>query len=260
MEEGRIEQIESPEPAKKPGRSWFLLAWVAASVGGWFIGMLAWLAIGIVEWFSKETGSRVFYEQTLLTNESLYVCLSGFLACAMQGLFLRGRVLRAGRWVLASSVAWILAVPVLAAPLNSDTPHLLLLCVLAVFVGAMVGATQWLVVQGQASGAWRWILASAVGWGLFQVFALNYLLKDFHGVGFFEWASSELADPITCFLSPAGAAVAGVITGAALARCLRNPPSRPTNRRWMVLLVNAELVGVLWLLLLAAALAGLFNR
>jgi len=40
MEGGRIEPIESPEPAKKPRRSRFLLAWVGASIAGWIMGGL----------------------------------------------------------------------------------------------------------------------------------------------------------------------------------------------------------------------------
>ena len=165
----------------------------------------------------------------------------------MQGLVLRRRAPGVDDWVGPCSIAWVLAWPLLAAMWKPDpgifSGMLIGVGLALLAAGAMVGATQWLVIQRGVSGAWRWIVASAVGWGL--------------GVTLLPWCGIYVASEagghaglLGGLLLIAGGAVAGhAITGAALARGLREPPSRPVNRRRMVLLVD-----VLWLPLVVAAL------
>jgi hypothetical protein len=233
------------QPVKVPGKSRFLWAWVGASIGGSAIGLLLGLFLAIL---GANEGVSPVGRGILF---SIPVALAGLVACAMQALALRRRIRRPGFWALAGGGAWILAGPVLAVALwlglDVDTRALGVLVVagLALVAGAMVGATHWLVIQGQASGARRWVLAGAVGWPLGTVLPLV-------GASLAEWALwwDNTAALVGGLLLAVGGAVAGpTITGAALAHCLRRSPDRPANRRRAALVV-----GALWLLLVAGAL------
>jgi len=71
--------------------------WVVASVAASAVGAVVVLLVGLVD---TDAG--------LLVGVSLY----GLLAGALQWLVLKRQVARAGWWVLASSVAWLVAIPV----------------------------------------------------------------------------------------------------------------------------------------------------
>ena len=257
MEEGRKEQIESRKPAKTPGRSRFLLTWVAASSGGWIIGGLLGALLSYLVVVGGWGDPEFFFESDSLDSRayaalfSLPLALAGFMACAMQRLALRPHFPEVDGWVRASGVAWILAGPVVAASLglNPDSAELspIGFYVAPFIVGAMVGATQWLVAQGQASRVWLWIAASAVGWGLGAIPLVV-------GYGLVIEPERIVALVGGLLLIAIGLVAGPGITGLVLARCLREPPSRPVNRRRTTLLV-----GVLWLLLVVAALVILFR-
>jgi hypothetical protein len=210
-----------PGQAKPPGRFRFWVIWVVITAVGWImgtvLGFLLVVALGLDD-----------------IADVILAALAGFVACAMQALALLRRVPRAGHWVVASSVAWILVGVVTAAG-----SYALFMAGGTVFfvLGAMIGATQWLVVQRQASGVWLWLAVSAAGWGLGLI--LSWL-------GIYSLAGDDLVGALQVL---AGGVVAGPITGAALAYCLRKPSNRPADSRRMTLLV-----GVGWLLLVVWAL------
>jgi hypothetical protein len=101
--------------------------------------------------------------------ESMVAPAAGFTAGVLQALLLRRRGLPFGRWLLACGVAWTLSGVVLAGDSSECLRRYYLFCWLDEYlawpvVGAMVAATQWLVLRDRASRAWAWILAGAVGW------------------------------------------------------------------------------------------------
>ena len=161
--------------------------------------------------------------------------VGGAVVGLMQWLVLRRQVLQARWWVLASTVGWSLG---WAA---SETVYWLLLLwpvlwpiyeavgwVLCgpgmmgpagdVVVGVAVGTMQWLVLRRQVSGAYWWILASAIAWAvgqpLFRVvtIAMIFVLNS--------WAAFYVG----WFVGLAGTgALVGAITGIILVRSLKHP-------------------------------------
>jgi hypothetical protein len=115
------------------GVGWWILASVAAGYGIFlasFIGISESLSFGL---FLRFTG---------------VAALGGAVTGILQWLVLRGKVSRAGWWVLASTVGWALGMAVSRAiPLGVD-PELLVLIVAAAVMGAVTGgALVWLLRQ-----------------------------------------------------------------------------------------------------------------
>lgn len=57
------------------------------------------------------------------------------------------------KWIIATTLGWILAVAIF-----SGIPY--------IAAGFTLGILQWLVLQHRIRQAWRWILASAIGWAI----------------------------------------------------------------------------------------------
>lgn len=127
-------------------------------------------------------------------------------------LILRITLPRIGWWILATAigwrVAWQLARRLVPYPVTYlDIVRLLL--VLGVFIGAVVGVGQWLVIRTIVKRAWFWIIASVLGWaiGLFLGGTLVKTFDDFIIGSLFNF------DPR---LYGVAAAVAGIATAIAL--------------------------------------------
>ena len=255
MDDKQIGPIETPAPPGRPRRSRFLPAWVLASAAGWIAGLLlgALLFVGIViaGWgdpeflFESESTGRWVYGALY----SLPVALAGLGAAVAQVPVLRRHFPQVEGWGRHGATAWILAGPAIAAPwgLDIESGTLPVHGLAALAAGAMVGATLWLVIRAQASGAWRWILASGAASSLGAVTLVGLVLVA--GEGSVQGCTGGI------LLIAAGTLGAPALTGAVLDRCLRVPPSRPVSARRGVLLVSVP-----WLLLVLAGLTALFSQ
>jgi hypothetical protein len=91
----------------------------------------------------------------------------------MQWLILRRYMPRAGWWVLASTLGWILGFGILALAdkfaenlvTSAIQPEVSAL-VFFLAAGALVGILQWLVLRRHMLQAGWWVLANVVGWGI----------------------------------------------------------------------------------------------
>jgi hypothetical protein len=69
-------------------------------------------------------------------------------------------------WIMASTWGWLLG-------------GLILPGVTMIIAGVLVGAFQWLVLQGRLAHAWRWIVATSAGWIIGYLITLLMLPQEF---------------------------------------------------------------------------------
>jgi len=72
------------------------------------------------------------------------------------------------KWVIFSMLGWLIATILSMLPPNldtilSNTTFYIVWALLLLALGAVIGATQWLILRRYFSGAVRWIVASGVG-------------------------------------------------------------------------------------------------
>lgn len=124
---------------------------------------------------------------------------AGVGASVMQWPVLFGRIPKAWRWALASAVAWIAGSALLLATLPAGGQYLLG----GLILGPLMGVAQWLILRHEVSWAGWWIVISTMAW----ITGLT-LIPGILSTG----------------------ALAGAMTGAALALLARNPkPPRATE-------------------------------
>jgi len=175
----------------------FWLLWVLASTTG--LG-LAWSVGTVVSLSVSGEGAMA-----TLALAGVGWAVGGALLGAAQWYILRGRMSRAGWWVLASTPSFgvgMVVGPYVAEVLNG----VLSWAVWGGLWGVMLGAAQWLVLRRRVFRAGYWALASTVGAGTCGAV-----------LGFLHQAGVEGAN---LFL---GGALFGAITGGALVWLLRQP-------------------------------------
>jgi hypothetical protein len=160
----------------------FWLKWMIASALGSAAGVICWLALGAtLEAAGLESGSSSIVARTLIPG--LVGAAFGTPFGISQWLVLRGRVSRAGRWVLATALGYVVVFLFGAtaflqeAPVKLSAPQEIML---GAFLGAAVALPpsilQWLLVlRRQIFKAGWWVFASAVGWAL--GFAISFALR-----------------------------------------------------------------------------------
>jgi hypothetical protein len=188
----------------------FWLKWIIASALGSAAGVICWLALGAtLEVAGLESGSPSIVARTLIPG--VVGAAFGTPFGIAQWLVLRGRVGRAGRWVLATALGYIVvflfgatAFPQEASVELSAPQEIMLGAVLGAAVALPPSILQWLLVlRRQIFKAGWWVFACAVGWAL--GFAISFALR---------LAFGELT-----FI--AGPVIALALTGLAMVRLLR---------------------------------------
>ena len=169
------------------GVGWRLwIWWVLASVVGWGVG-------GVV---LGPVFSVVEPAFGLLVGGVAVGAMGGAALGVLQWLVLRGRLVRAGWWIVASTVGW--AVGGAAFGLVG---------------GVVTGVLQWLVLRRRLARAGWWIAASTVGWAIGPVIVL------FGGV--IGGMDAALIVLLVAVLWGIGGLVGGAITGVVLVWLLR---------------------------------------
>lgn len=136
-------------------------------------GAKLWLGWTGLTWLAF-VGSLLFIEVGERSDLSL---LEGGLGGALIGLaqwqMLRGHLLDAYRWLLASVLGWATLTLFHVGALGwmaPATPNLLLRGLLGLiyggYVGAGLGMAQWLAIRRQVSQAWRWVPLSSGAWAI----------------------------------------------------------------------------------------------
>ncbi len=191
----------------------FWLQWVLASTVGCFLGFLIVFILDMLTILIVEDVIESGVLVVLLSSSMLGAAL-GSVVSGMQWLVMRRHVSRAGRWVLASTAGFAVAVgggygtAVVAFGYSVGVGEAFVRVggtVVVALGGVVTGILQWLVLRAQVSRAGWWVLASTVGWGLSMavMVALGPYLAIFGGL--------------------VGGAVLGAITGGALVWLLRQP-------------------------------------
>lgn len=145
--------------------------------------------------------------------------LSGALVGAAQWVVLRSRVLRAGRWVLATAAA------VGIAHALGDGAPISLATSVAIAGGLALGAAQWLVLRHLGAGARWWIAGTFATWyvglagGLRAATALG--LMDLGGPA--GWAMQH------AFVGAVMGVLYGSVTGVVLVRLYPRGARRPAR-------------------------------
>jgi hypothetical protein len=235
------------KPRRKPGWGFWLL-WVFANAGGGIAGSVASFAVSItvgvvaaliLALVGMSTGENAFVNSVLSSVMLTTVFLAAFgtvLGAAIgftQWLMLRQHVHKAGWWVPASAVGWIIwclgiVIATALTQSNGTASEVRLandiIVIAAGAIGLTVGVSQWIVLRRRVRSSGWWILASIVGWAI-----IGYLLAT-QGVTI---VSGDHLDPgevnITTGLLVLVSGIAGAnamsstITGAVLVWLLRQP-------------------------------------
>ncbi len=106
--------------------------WMTSTTAGWLFGWLLWPAVALVT--------------------------AGVLAGAVQCAVLLHRIPKVWRWILASTVGWLAGVAVVLMAAGTGV-------FAGLVIGAVTGATQWLILRKEAHWAGWWIAISALAWG-----------------------------------------------------------------------------------------------
>jgi hypothetical protein len=183
-----------PEPPFTRVEWGFVLWWVLATTVGWLVGF------AICEAF------KAFLES--ITADGAVIGVSVGIA---QWLVLRGRIGRAGWWILATIVGFAIGKYV-GGVIAENVPGAVGLGLSGAAIGVSVGVTQWLVLRRHVIRAEWWILASVLAWTV--------------GGGIIG-AADEMEGGSAYLIGAAGAVIAGAITGASLAWLLRTRTDQP---------------------------------
>jgi len=222
--------------------SWrFWLLWVFSSGISFAFGTgVVTAALQIVS--NLENYQNIFYLAVVV----LGIVLLGFLPGAAQGLVLKRYFARTAEWILATTGGFALALlPAYLSyklfifviePIESLLTFWIVLMVLMVlngfFYGALTGTFQWLVLKAKVTGAAKWILANAVGWGvgmgigsMIATILSTLLLILFIGMEIVLHGWSDEAEPLlTLAFIIVGVAMgmfSAMITGSVMVRLLR---------------------------------------
>jgi hypothetical protein len=194
--------------------AWIIwILWVAASIVGFALSAAALRGSATI---LPENTPLIIAGTVFVLGRLLLPTLPAFL----HWLILRRLFARAGWWIPASVVGWLLAyIPLNMGIAGADTGQGFLFIseryvfgVACAVAGAVAGTMQWLVLRRWVSCAGWWVLASSISWvGAAWVFANLTRGADVH------------------FLlgGAASGSLSGAITGVVLVWLLRHP--RPAN-------------------------------
>ena len=176
----------------------FGLWWVVATSVGWLVGFAACEGLKAIEEF--------------LAHPPTDGAVIGVSIGMMQWLVLKRRINRAGWWILASILGFAVGkalgdaiAPTVSGAMGSGLA--------GAVIGASLGTAQWLVLRRHVAQAGWWLVASLLAWAVGSII-----------IGAVDEAAG--GPPGAAYvIGAAGAAVAGVITGATLVWLLRLPPA-----------------------------------
>jgi len=168
----------------------FGLRWVLATTVGWVVGF------AICEAFEAFLGPFTVVEGAVI----------GISVGIGQWLVLKGRINRAGWWILASIIGF--AVGKAVGDAFAHVSGAVGMGLTGAAIGASVGIAQWFVLRRHVVRAEWWVLASVLAWAV--------------GGGIIRGEEAGGWPTETAYvIGAAGAAVAGAMTGASLVWLLR---------------------------------------
>jgi hypothetical protein len=180
------------------------LRWVLATTVGWLVGFA--ICEAVVKPF--------VYSLTHFQSDGAVIGISIGIG---QSLVLKSRINRTRWWILASIIGFGIGKDV-GDMVAQAVPGAIGSALEGLAIGASLGLAQWLVLRRHVPEARWWILASAIAWAVGWAIIASVDIEATDG-------SIGLAYVIGAI----GAAVAGLITAAALVWLLRRSPTgRPT--------------------------------
>jgi len=152
----------------------FIFGWMGLSI---LSLLLAWgLTVVILKAIQDVIGDTIqVVGMTHITEDYLapYIIftLVGFLSGLLQFLLIRKFISKAGGWILATFLGWIIpfvTVKLLSVldPTGLYVNNLLVVPLLLILAGGALGLEQWRVLKSQVRHAGWWILISGLAWGL----------------------------------------------------------------------------------------------
>ena len=189
-----VEQAGATERPRAAGwRVWLL--WMLASAVGW--GM----------------GGALIVPVSLAVDSVLVLAVSGGIVVGgLQWLVLRQQIVRAGWWIVGSTIGGLVC--------GAWGP----LLIVVVVSGLVAGVLQWLVLRRQLARAGWWIVASTVGWALGRgLLVLVGVVVAFIVAGALYETEAVMIGVVTAGAvgGTVGGVVEGAITGGVLVWLLR---------------------------------------
>lgn len=232
-----METLEETKRSHVP-EGWRLwLLWVLATAAGGALVGLAIQDIPIYDPFGDnfiDAPYQVFHGILVRLLGSrfggpLQVALFGGPLGILQWLVLRKQVRRSGWWIAATAIGWAVGYAVGWFGKVEFRWHLPWPIGIVVF-GCSVGVAQWLVLRKQVFRSEWWVVASAVGWTLGFIVDYHLGVNQALRAALVGRRSLALSNMVSgaVFLAE-GAAVVGVITGAALGWLLRHSAGYVAN-------------------------------
>jgi hypothetical protein len=190
---------------------------------GWRFGLL-WALLTAIGWIIGFPLGFVLGE-SWLGYVGLETCI-GALVGFMQWLALRRVIPRAGFWVVANIIVFIVSSSIHTAALyvwqfpdDMGIPlGALIWTIIFVAAGALTGTLQQRILRRHVCRSGWWIPTSAIGWGL------GIAGFDMLGLGI----AYKISKPLLAF-SVLGLVLHGIVTGAVLIWLLRQPAQQTTD-------------------------------
>jgi len=163
------------ESTERRNDGWLLIAgWIVLSILSLLLAQ--WATWAILKGIQDVIGDTIQVAgQTRITEDFLatYVIipLAGFFSGLLQFLLLRLFIPKAGWWILATALGWMVPFAILGilsifSPADWAVNTMITVPFLFSIIGGALGLAQWLVLKAQVSLAGWWILISGLAWGL----------------------------------------------------------------------------------------------
>jgi hypothetical protein len=163
------------ESTERRNDGWLLIAgWIGLNIVSL---LLAWGGtMLILSLIVKVVGDTIQVAgQTHITEDYLasfvLIPMLGLIAGLLQFLVIRRLIPRAGGWILATFLGWVIPFAIIwllsiLNPVVLAGNTFLALPFLLIMVGGVLGLTQWLVLKSHIRQSGWWILISGLAWGL----------------------------------------------------------------------------------------------
>lgn len=148
--------------------------------------------------------------------------IAGLIIGLAQWLVLRNYLTHSGDWVLNLTASWVAGYALALIIVDLLPGSFLSLLLGYILFGVIVAAFQWPVLRREVPQLWMWVLANVAGWTLGALLS-QWVIGALFG-------ENPAAPPVITLVNSAVVGLtAGLITGVALWRIVREPERPPAS-------------------------------